>query len=172
MAEAEPDGAAKPADFSTAQLGEIWKGYWEAADAKIREPKLEKLSERQVIERMTGKWIVMFSVVPDRIAILLDTNRLVEVSGRKDGKDWKKTGEWRVISDKLVLFLKQDDLPSFIFKTRGRAFIFDPWATTMMSELKRQSDREGEQSGGANGRQPFGPDTNRTSAAAASRRSP
>src|ERR1035441_2216686 len=109
--------AAQPADFSTAQLREIWKGCWESGDPKIQEPKLEKLSEREVIDHMTGKWTVMFGVIPDGITILLRTNRLVEVSGRKDGKDWNKTGEWRVTSDKLVLFLKQDDLPSFIFKT-------------------------------------------------------
>src|SRR6185503_15374327 len=49
---------------------------------------------------------------------------------------WKKSGEWRVISDKLVLFLKEDNLPSFIFMTGQHPYIFDPWAKTMMSELK------------------------------------
>jgi hypothetical protein len=130
--------AAKPADFSTAQLGEVWTESWKSTDPKLQAPKLEKLSEPQAMERMTGKWTVMFGVIPDQLTITISTNRLVEVSGRKDGKDWKKNGEWRVVSDKLVLFLEQDDIPSFIFRTGGHDYIFDPWARTMRSELKRE----------------------------------
>ena len=130
--------AAKPADFSTGQIDEIWKEVWKSGDAKIEAPKVEKLSQQQVIERMTGKWTVMFGVIPDKLTISLNTNRLVEVSGQKDGKAWKKNGEWRVIADKLVLFLEEDSIPSFIFRARQNAYIFDPWAKTMMSELRRE----------------------------------
>jgi hypothetical protein len=130
--------AAKPGDFSATQIAEIWTEIWKSADATSRAPKIEKLSEQQVIERLTGKWTVMFGVIPDKLTITVRTNRLVEVSGHKDGKDWKKTGEWRVVADKLVLFLEQDDIPSFIFRIGQRDYIFDPWAKTMKSELKRE----------------------------------
>ena len=130
--------AAKPADFSAAQIGEIWTESWKSSDPKLLAPKIEKLSEQQAIEGMTGKWTVMFGVMPDKLTITIGTNRLVEVSGQKDGKDWKKSGAWRVVSDKLVVFLEQDDIPSFIFRTGRHDYIFDPWAKAMMSELKRE----------------------------------
>jgi len=41
------------------------------------------------------------------------------------------------MSDKLILFLEPDELPSFIFTARHQHYIFDPWAKKMMSELKR-----------------------------------
>ena len=130
--------AAKPEDFSTLQVDSIWKGVWESDDPKIKEPKIEKLSESDVVQRMAGTWTVMFGVIPDKLMISLSTNRLVEVSGRKDGATWKKSGQWRVVSDKLVLFLKEDNLPNFIFVTEQRTYIFDPWAKTMRSELKQE----------------------------------
>ena len=130
--------AAKPAEFSAAQIGEIWTELWKSSDPKLLTPTIEKLSEQQATERMTGKWTVMFGVMPDKLTITIGTNRLVEVSGQKDGKDWKKNGEWRVISDKLVVFLEQDEIPSFIFRTGQHDYIFDPWAKTMMSELQRE----------------------------------
>ena len=68
--------------------------------------------------------------------ISLDTNRIVEVSEPKDENDWKKCGYWRVVSNKLVQFLQEDDPPSFLLRTRQGDYIFDPWAKTMMSEWK------------------------------------
>jgi len=130
--------AAKPSDFSAAQIGEIWTELWRSGGSDFRPPEVEKLSEQEAIERLTGKWTVMFGVVPDKLTIALSTNRLAEVSGQKDGKGWKKAGEWRIVSGKVVLFLEQDDFPSFIFRTEQRNFVFDPWAKTMMSELKRE----------------------------------
>jgi len=87
---------------------------------------------------MTGKWTVMFGVMPDKLTITVSTNRLVEVSGHKDGKDWKKSGEWRVDSDKLVLFLVEDNIPCFVFRTGKHDYIYDPWAKTTKSELRRE----------------------------------
>ena len=130
--------AAQPAEFTTAQLDGIWKELWKSAAPNIGEPKLEKLSEKLAIDRMTGKWTVMFGVMPDKLTISMSTNRLVEVAGQKDGKRWKKSGQWRVVSDKLVLFLEEDNVPSFIFRTGQRDYIFDPWAKTLMSELNRE----------------------------------
>jgi hypothetical protein len=130
--------AAKTADFSATEIGKIWTELWKSSDPNLQEPKIEKLSEQQTIERMVGKWTVMFGVLPDKLTITIATNRLVEVSGHKDGKDWKQNGEWRVVSDKLILFLEQDDIPSLIFRTSRYNFIFDPWAKTRMSELKRE----------------------------------
>ncbi len=129
--------AAKPGDFNTGQIDEIWNELWKSGGTKNGAPKVEELSEQQVMKRIIGKWEVMFGVIPDKLTISLNTNRLVDVSGQKDGKAWKKSGQWRVVSNKLVLFLEQDTIPSFIFRTGGHDYIFDPWAKTMMSELKR-----------------------------------
>ena len=130
--------AANPEDFSSGEVDGFWRELWKSGGSQIKEPKLEKLSEPQVVEHMAGNWTVLFGVTPDKLAISLGTNRMVTVSGHKDGAPWKKSGQWRVISDKLVLFLKEDDLPGFVFLTGRTTCIFDPWAKTMMSELKRQ----------------------------------
>ena len=128
--------AVELGNFDAKQIDDIWTSVWKSGDPKTVQPELEKLSEADVVERMLGKWTVMFGVIPDKLTITLHTNRLVEVSGQKDGTAWKKTGQWRVASDKLVLSLKEDSLPSFIFRTHGQDYIFDPWAKPMMSELK------------------------------------
>ena len=130
--------AAKPADFTTAQIDGIWQEQWKSGGLSITEPKIEKLSEKLVIDRMTGKWTVMFGVTPDKLTISMSTNHLVEVSGQKDGKAWKKSGQWGVVSGKLVLFLEEDAIPSFIFRAGQSNYIFDPWAKTMMSGLNRE----------------------------------
>ncbi len=129
---------AKPPDFTAAQVDGIWKQLWKTGDPNITEPKIEKLTEKQVVDGMVGKWTVMFGVTPDKLTILINTNQLVEVSGQKDGKVWKKSGQWKVVSGKLVLFLEKEDLPDFIFTLKKRNCIFDPWAKTMMSELNRE----------------------------------
>lgn len=128
--------AARAADFNEMDIESIWKELWKSG-ATGEEPRLQNLSTNDVI-KMAGEWTVTFGVTPDRVSILLRTNQTVEVSGRKDGKDWKKTGEWRVSSTKLVLFLEKDSLPGFVFRTRQHYYIFDPWARRMMSELQRQ----------------------------------
>ena len=130
--------AAKPADFSIKQIGEIWTELWKSNEPELREPKIESLSELEVLDHMTGKWTVTFGVIPDKVTINIRTNRTVELSGQKDGKDWRNDGEWRVVSNKLVLFLEKDDIPSFVFRKRQQNYIFDPWAKTLMSELKRE----------------------------------
>lgn len=80
----------------------------------------------------------MFGVIPDKVAIIIRTNQPVEVSGQKDGKDWRNGGEWRAVSDKLVLFSEKDNVPSCVFRTRQHIYILDPWARTLVSELKRE----------------------------------
>src|SRR5881397_3811816 len=90
--------AAKPEDFGTKEIEGIWKEAWRSDDPKIKEPKIEKLSEQRVIEHMTGKWAVKFGVGPDNLLISLSTNHLVEVSGQREGAAWKRSGQWRVIS--------------------------------------------------------------------------
>jgi hypothetical protein len=134
--------AAKPADFTNAAIDGIWKESWKSGGPTITEPKLEPLSEPMVLDRMLGRWTVLFGVIPDQIVISLSTNYLVEVSGQKSGKAWSKSGQWRVISNKVVLFLEPDNLPSFIFRSGAQDYIFDPWAKTMRSELKRAEDDE------------------------------
>ena len=101
--------AAKPGDFSAAQIAEIWTEIWKTTGEKIRAPKIEKLSEQQVIKRMTGKWTVMFGVMPDKLTITVNTNRLVDVSGHKDGKDWKRAGSGESSRTSLFCFWTRKD---------------------------------------------------------------
>ncbi len=130
--------AAKPADFTSAQLDGIWQELWKSAAPNQGEPKVELLSEQLVMDRMTGKWTVRFGVMPDKLTLSISTNHLVEVVGQKEGKSWKKSGQWRVDSGKLVLFLEADRIPVFVFRTGQRDYVFDPWAKTLMSELNRE----------------------------------
>ena len=74
---------------------------------------------------------------PDKLLIFLGTNRQVSVSGIKDGKGWEKHGEWKVISNKLVLFLPEDEFPVFIFRTECKTWIFNPSAKALMSQMQR-----------------------------------
>ncbi len=86
--------AAEPEDFSGDQIAAIWREVWKTGEPKIKEPKIEKLAEGDVVQRMAGTWTDIWALM-----ISLSGNRLVEVSGRKDGAAWKKNGQWRVISD-------------------------------------------------------------------------
>jgi hypothetical protein len=89
---------------------------------------------------MAGKWFILSgSFRTDRILISVETNRQVTVSGTKDGIAWEANGQWQVISNKLVLFVKSgNNLPDFIFRIKGRPYMFDEWKETLMSEMKRE----------------------------------
>lgn len=127
--------AADAKDFSKEQIDGIWPELWESDSVVVKAPAVDSLSEQQVIREMTGKWSVWFG--PDKLLISLETNRQVSVSGIKDGKAWEKHGEWKVISNKLVLFLPEDEIPLFIFHTKGKTCIFNPSAKALMSEMQR-----------------------------------
>lgn len=129
--------AAKPAEFTATDIDAIWTELWKS-DLKVTESRIERISEGEVKERLTGKWTVLFGVGPDKTTITISGSHLVGVSGQKEGKDWRNDGEWRVISGKLVLFLERDSIPSFIFRVGERVYIFDPWAKSLRSELKRE----------------------------------
>ena len=109
-------------------------------DQEMKAPAIDPLSEQQVIREMAGKWVMISGALrTDKIIISLETSRQVTVSGIKDGKAWEAGGQWKVISNKLVLFVKPaGELPDFIFRIKGRPYIFDPYADTLMSELKRE----------------------------------
>lgn len=122
------------ADWPDGEIDQLWKELWKAAPLKI-----EKLSERQVIEQMAGKWSVNYGTSPDKLLISIQTNHLAELSGKSDNKDWKHTGQWRVVSDKLCLFIKEEkNLPGLIVRIEKRIYILDPWSTNYLSELKRE----------------------------------
>jgi hypothetical protein len=38
----------------------------------------------------------------------------------------------------LVLFLKDDELPVFVFRIKGDTYMYDPWANTLRSEMWRE----------------------------------
>ena len=74
--------AANPEDFRVRDLDAIWKEIWKPAGPKIKEPRIEKLSERQVIERMAGNWTVTFGVASDKLVISMASNRLIPISSK------------------------------------------------------------------------------------------
>jgi hypothetical protein len=129
--------AVEPEEFSADQIHEIWPELWKQGAREVKEPAVDPLSEQQVIKEMACEWTMMSR--SDKLLISVETNRQVAISGIKDGKAWEKSGQWKVISDKLVLFLKEDDLPGFVFRKEGKTYIFDPWADTMMSEITREN---------------------------------
>jgi hypothetical protein len=124
--------AADSKDFGSKHIDAIWPELWQPGSP----PKIEPLSEQQVIAELIGQWNVDF-VGPDKTIISLKTNCQVSVGGNKDGKAWGKNGEWKVISGKIILFLPDDSMPSFIFRKDGKIYIFDPWAKNMMAEMQR-----------------------------------
>lgn len=128
--------AASPSDLSAAQIDEIWKEVWKSDDSKA--PNVEKLSEEYVRQHMLGKWTAMFGVTPDKMTIALAADKSVELSGEKDGQAWKNRGQWRVVADKLVLFLEKDSLPGFIFRSRQKTYVFDPWAKKRMTLMNQE----------------------------------
>lgn len=130
-------GAAEPEKFSADLIQKIWPELWKPG----KEPAIDPLSEPQVVQEMAGKWVMLSGALgTDKMLISLETNRQVTVSGIKDGKAWEAGGQWKVISNKLVLFVKPgNELPSFIFRLKGKPYMFYPWADTLMSEMKREN---------------------------------
>ena len=129
--------AVDPKTFTPDKIQEIWPELWKMGNREMKVPAIDPLSEQQVIKEMSGKWTVMNG--PGKIFISVETNRQTTVSGIKDGKTWKADGQWQVISNKLVLFVKsENELPDFIFRIKGKPYMFDPWADTLMSEMKRE----------------------------------
>lgn len=126
--------AADPKDFGKGDIDAIWPELWESSSG-VKMPVVDPLSQSQVISQMTGNWSTWSQF--DKVLLFLGTNEQASVSGVQDGKKWEKQGEWKVISNKLVLFLPEDQIPVFIFRTEGRPYIFNPWAKTLMSEMQR-----------------------------------
>ena len=131
--------AADPKDFNKKEIDAIWPELWESDSPDVKMPAVDSLSERQVIHEMAGQWSMWDGPEPDKLLISLETNRQVSVSGINDGKAWEKHGEWKVISNKLVLFLPEDEIPLFIFHTKGKTCNFNPFAKALMSEMQRPS---------------------------------
>ena len=132
--------AATPEEFSADKIQEIWPELRKMGTHEMKAPAIDALSEQQVVKEMTGHWVLMSGPLgTDKIHISLETNRQVTVSGMKDGKAWEAGGQWQVISNKLILFVKSgNELPDFIFRIKGKPYMFDPWSGTLMSELKRE----------------------------------
>ena len=132
--------AVDPKEFTPDKIQEIWPEIWKENDDKMKPPEIDALSEQQVVKEMSGKWFIMSGAFrTDKIFISVETNRQATVSGIKDGKAWEADGQWQVISNKLVLFVKSgNNLPDFIFRIKGKPYMFDAWKETLMSEMKRE----------------------------------
>ena len=127
--------AVDPKDFNREQIDKMWPEMWQSSSPHVKVPTVDPLSPEQVISQMTGNWNVRMGW--DKDLLFLETNGQVSVSGIQDGKKWERHGEWKVISNKLVLFMPEDDIPMFIFRTKGELYNFNPWAKFLMSELQR-----------------------------------
>jgi hypothetical protein len=132
--------AVDPKEFTPDKIQEIWPELWKEGAHEMKAPAIDPLSEQHVIKEMSGKWFIMSgSFRTDKIIISVETNRQATVGGIKDGKAWEADGQWQVISNKLVLFVKSDnELPDFIFRIKGKPYMFDEWSDTLMSEMKRE----------------------------------
>lgn len=132
--------AVTPEEFSADKIQEIWPELWKEGAQEMKAPAIDTLSEQQVVKEMSGKWFIMSgSIGTDKILISVETNRQATVSGIKDGIFWEADGQWQVVSNKLVLFVKSgNNLPDFIFRIKGKPYMFDEWKETLMSEMKRE----------------------------------
>ena len=132
--------AVDPKVFTPDKIQEIWPELWQEGAQDMKAPVIDALSEQEVIKEMSGQWFFLSGAFrTDKILITVGTNRQATVSGIRDGKAWEADGQWQVVSNKLVLFVKSaNELPDFIFRIKGKPYIYDPWVETMMSEMKRE----------------------------------
>jgi|GEM_PF-2636019 hypothetical protein len=132
--------AVDPKEFTPDKIQEIWPELWKMGAQEMKAPAIDALSEQKVVKEMSGKWFIMSGAFrTDKILISVETNRQATVSGIKDGKAWEADGQWQVVSNKLVLFVKSaNELPDFIFRIKGKPYMFDEWSETLMSEMKRE----------------------------------
>jgi hypothetical protein len=129
-----------PKEFTPELIEKIWPEIWKEGAHEIKVPAIDLLSEQQVIQKMSGQWFILSGVFKtDKILISVETNRQASISGIKDGKAWRTDGQWQVVSNKLIILVKSDNpLPDFIFRIKGKTYMYDPWAETLMSEMKRE----------------------------------
>jgi hypothetical protein len=135
--------AQKIEDFKPGEIDAVWKVLWQqSSNPAVKMPAIEKLSEKDVLDHMLGKWTKVQDAndLPDHGQILLgDKHRVEYLCKDKNGKPKKNPGQWRVISDKLVLFMQESSgFPDFIFLIGKTAYMFDPWGKMMKSELRRE----------------------------------
>ena len=124
-------------DITEEEINGIWKDMWGAVM-----PKVDPMTEAEVRRKMTGKWVCRYGVGPQRLNIVLSKGHMVETSGETESKPWKKTGEWKVIAGKIILFIKEEQLPGYLFRLNEKLFIRDPWSKIGMSEVKRRLDEK------------------------------
>ena len=125
------DGTALLHTLEKAQVESIWNALWNAAPKPVPDPLAAK-----EIKRLEGTWNCRFGVTPDLIRLSILPNHKIEITGEKDGQPWTKTGEWKIVNDKCVI-LFEGKPPNFIIRVKDDFFLFDPWATNMLSKLLR-----------------------------------
>jgi hypothetical protein len=124
--------AVEPKDFSNKDIQEMWTELWGKTGLKI-----DPITQDDALKKYSGHWVCMFGVGPQKLNITLTKDHKVETSGKTEDKPWKRTGDWKVVSNKIVLFMPEDPIPSLIFSIKGKLFIYDPWSKTAMSQLER-----------------------------------
>jgi len=138
--------AQKIEKFNTQVVDELWTGLWQGmwkeTDPTVKEPKIDPLTDKDVLESICGKWTAPGFMQSDgttnTVTYLFRTDHTVVLSAIDEGKAWKNPGQWRVFSNKLLLFLKDNSgLPSFIFRSDGKHYIWDPTSKGLKLELKR-----------------------------------
>ncbi len=117
----------------TIQTDAIWKGLWNAAS----EPAIESMTDKEASKYLVGQWTCTFGPTADELVLTISADYRAALAGVKEARPWQKTGEWKVSSGKLVIFLPNETIPSFIFRLKDDFYLFDPWAKTMMTPLNR-----------------------------------
>ena len=129
-----------PKEFTPDLIEKMWPEIWKESDPETKVPAVDPLTEQQVSKEMSGRWFILSgSFKTDKIIISVETNRQASVSGAKEGKAWQADGQWLVVSNKLVLLVKSDNpTPDYIFRIKGKPYMYDGWSKTLMTELKRE----------------------------------
>jgi hypothetical protein len=129
-----------PKEFTPDLIEKMWPEIWKESDPETKVPAIDPLTEQQASKEMSGRWFILSgSFKTDKIIISVETNRQASVSGVKEGKAWQADGQWLVVSNKLVLLVKSDNpTPDYIFRIKGKPYMYDGWSKTLMTELKRE----------------------------------
>jgi len=138
----------KPRTFTDSDLNLFWKGLWalDEEGKKSKEPKIAKLTETDVLRRLTGKWVMMEVETADDLCMLktwtqLNANHTWEISRDPEPgqKRCKGSGKWRVVSDKIAILLDEaGSLPGFMFLLGEKFYTLT--GPCEMRELKREKD--------------------------------
>jgi hypothetical protein len=125
------DNSAASRALDETQIEPFWDALWNVAPKPTPAPLTAK-----DVQRLHGDWKCRVGVTPDLINVSILPDKKIHISGEKDARSWTRTGEWKIVNDKCVILLNGKP-PNFIIRVKDDFFMFDPWATNMLSKLLR-----------------------------------